>query len=361
MYRKVLPLILVGAPISFYSACLPLIALLTRTPRKGVIFAITRASNAIVYLCIAMLLFAFALWGNAELIRLSGLMFITLILSIAVGHFRSTSILKFSVDFAFWFHMAAIALSILIDKPLLLGGNEVPGRYGGFIGYDFVSLFISSYLVMQLHEDARRIHIMTYIKFGLGAIAIIQSGRFGYVNLSILIAYFLLSSFGLKKIVFSVAVGALSIFWFADKIAFAYLSFQMFFKEAFGLEVNYDILISPDGYYGLSFFRFIAEVERLSTVTIIPSSSQSFEVIDSGIINTLGAAGWLLGSLVVLSYLRFTNFSALHAGCLSLMLIVTDFKMRCFYSPFPMLWFFIMLKIMTDNSSEASKKSELPS
>lgn len=359
MYRKILPLMLVAAPISLYAALLALVTLLTRTSRKTIIFAMARARNALVYLCIVMLLFAFAVWENPELLRLSGLMLTTLLLSIAVDHFRFTSYFKFCVDFAFWFHILSIALSISLDKPLLLGGNEVPGRFGGFIGYDFVSFFISSYLVMQLYEDGRRVHIMTYIKLGLGAVAIIQSGRFGFVNFSILAGYFLLSRFNLKKIVFSVIVGALAIYWFADKLTFAYISFQMFFQDISGSEVNHDLLISPDGYYGQSFRRFIAELERLSTVTVTPSFSQSFEVVDSGIVNTLGAAGWVLGSLVILSYSRFVAFSTRATGALSLILIVTDFKFRCFYSPFPMLWFFIMLKIMSENGSKKQVKDAM--
>ena len=70
-----------------------------------------------------MLLFAFLIWENSELLRLSGLMLITLILSIAVDHFRLKSCFKFCADFTFWFHLVAIGMSILIDKPLLLGGN----------------------------------------------------------------------------------------------------------------------------------------------------------------------------------------------------------------------------------------------
>lgn len=355
MYRKILPLMLIGAPISLYSAFLALVALLTRTSRKSIIFEMTRGRNALVYLCIAMLLFTFAIWENPELFRLSGLMLTTLLLSIAVDHFRFTACFKFCVDCAFWFHMAAIALSIFLNKPLLLGGNEVFGRFGGLIGYDFVSFFVASYLVMQLYEDGRRVHLMTYVKLALGAVAIIQSGRFGYVNVAILASCFLLLHLSLKKILFSITVGAIAVYWFTDKFAFSYLSFQMFFQEILGNDVNNDLLISPDGYYGLSFRRFIAEIERLSTVAITPSFGDSFEVVDSGIVNTLGAAGWFLGSLVIVSYTRFINFSTLHSSSLSLILIVTDFKFRCFYSPFPMLWFFIMLKIMSEKCEKNLK------
>ena len=354
MYRKILTLLIIGAPINLYSAVLALVVLLSRSSRKSIIFAMTRARNALVYLCIGMLLFAFAIWENPELIRLCCLMLITLFLSIAVNNFRFTSYFKFCIDCAFWFHVAAIGLSLFLNKPLLLAGNEVPGRYGGFMGYDLVSFFISSYLVMQLHQDSRQVHLITYVKLALGVVAIIQSGRFGYVNLSILAACFLLSSFNLKSIIFSASVGALLLFWFADKVAFAYLSFKMFFSEVLGVDINYDHFVSPDGYYGQSFRTFIAEAELLSTITVTPSFSESFGVVDSGIVNTLGAAGWLLGSLVILSYGRFIKFSNLHTGSLSLILIATDIKFRCFYSPFPMLWFFIMLRIMAHSSNEAS-------
>ena len=296
--------------------------------------------------------------GNPELLRLSGLMLTTLMLSIAVDHFRFSASFKFYVDCAFWFHMAAIALSIFLNKPLLLGGNEVSGRFGGLIGYDFVSFFIASYLVMQIYEDGRRVHPMTYVKLALGAVAIIQSGRFGYISLFIVCSYFLLLHLTLKKILFSVAAGALALYWFADKIAFSYVSFQLFFQEIIGSEVNHDLLISPDGYYGQSYRRFIAEIERLSTVATTPSFGNSFDVVDSGIVNTLGAAGWVLGSLVILSYTRFINVTTLHSSALSLILIVTDFKFRCFYSSFPMLWFFIMLKIMSEKRDKTSKHVE---
>lgn len=358
MYRKVIPLMLVAAPISLYSALLALATLLTRTSRKNIAFEMTRARNALVYICIALLIYAFAVWENPELLRLSSLMFTTLLLSIAVSHFRFTSYFKFCADFAFWFHILSIALSISLDKPLLLGGNQVPGRFGGFIGYDFVSFFISSYLVMQLCDDGRRLNVVTYFKLGLGAIAIIQSGRFGYVNLAIVLVYFLFVHFNLKKIAFSAIVGAAILYWLSDKVSFAFLSFQMFFGEVLGSDVNYNILISPDGYYGQSFRSFIAEFERLATVSIAPSVSHSFEVVDSGVVNTLGAAGWFLGSLVILGYGRFVNFSNVHTGCLSLILLATDFKFRCFYSPFPMLWFFIMLKIISDNTSKISIQAE---
>ena len=360
MHRKIFPLFLAGAPLSLYSAFFALAVLLSRISPKKIIFEMTRAKNALVYLCIALLLFTFAIWENPELLRLSGLIITTLILSIAVDHFRFASSFKIFVDFAFWLHITAIALSIILDDPLLLDGNEVPGRFGGFIGYDFVSFFIASYLVMQLSQDAKRLHIMTYVKLGLGVIAIVQSGRFGYVNLAILFGYVLLSHVGLKKTIFAVTVGAFSLYFFREKLVFVYVSFQFFFMEILGAEVNYDVLESPDGYYGQSFRRFIEEAERLSTVTLAPSFRQSFEVVDSGIVNTLGAAGWLLGSLVILGYGRFVNFSSLHTGALSLILIATDLKFRCFYSPFPMLWFFIMLKVMSDKPSVVRRKLDYP-
>ena len=102
MHKLIFMLLLGAAPTSIYLALAACSALWLQTSKDKVFLAVAEARNLPIYICIAALSFGYAIWENTQLIRLAGLMFITLFLCAAVEHLRFAGRLKLAIDSVFW-------------------------------------------------------------------------------------------------------------------------------------------------------------------------------------------------------------------------------------------------------------------
>jgi hypothetical protein len=291
----------------------------------------------------------FILLLNESVARATLLLLVNLILFALIFSEAWIRSSEYVADRVYYLNLA-ILLAANFFKPvaeLFARSGVAIDRVGGLIGYDFVAFFIAVYLICKIESGRLVPGLLLLIHAAVAAFVILNSGRFGFIILTIFLLYFL-NKFYSFRIILIILAAALGVYIFnAERV-------NLIFSTLYGL---FDFLIFDNdvvlnsidvgegsGFYSLSPLAWINEFNLIfdeSTKILFPSSTHL--LVDSGPAYMLLNAGLLLTFIFYFIFYLFLRSAGVSSLFLMLIIFVCDLKLRMAFSLFPMFWIYINL------------------
>ena len=294
---------------------------------------------------------------NPEVLRITLLPLVCYLFYELVRNVNEKKQLETITTVVFFVHLGIIIFSYFFDFSLLVRHeNAVAGRITGVFGYDYVGFFLFSYLIMAFNNKCLPAPLLLAALL-LSAFSVSLSGRFGLIQFSILLLFFLVS-FNLRRLVLLAPLVLAGFIIFYDKFYYAYLSV---FKTLIYIKTNEDtfseIEAGGTGGYISSPLVLLKEYQLLYSPgpSLLPSSVNY--VFDSGPTFIFLNGGIVIGFFFYLLFFSFLRFRSKAGLCITILFVLTDLKFRSAFSVFPMVWVLLLLRILELGSNRISAQA----
>jgi hypothetical protein len=301
---------------------------------------------------------SYGLTGNAVLLRFSFLIACSVLLHTLIMSYKFTSSSLNMITGVYFLNLTLIYLSYAFPTIALYLSNREgdSNRFGGIVGYDFVAFLTCSYVAVMRFN---RVHTQFKSIFHLAIIfiPIVYSGRFGLILYFITFTYIYISFDFKTKIILMVLLG-LFIFLFpiTERLIYSLETFKGFFRYIISGGINSDGITSLSSFNVIGFYyaspltwanEFITPILNISNHILPVSEEMNF---DSGPAYSLANIGLILTLYVYLRFIQLVPLKNSLGFLLIILLLITDLKMRCLFSIFPMVWFYILIKFSIETS-----------
>ena len=283
---------------------------------------------------------------NSEILRITLLPLVCYLFYELVRNVNEKKQLESITTVVFFVHLGIIIFSYFFDFSLLARHeNAVAGRTTGVFGYDYVGFFLCSYLIMAFNNKCLPAPLLLAALL-LSAFSVSLSGRFGFIQFSILLLFFLVS-LNLRRLVLLAPLASVGFFIFYDKIYYVYLSV---FKTLTYIKTNEDTFseigaVGTGGYIS-SPLVLLKEYQLLYSPgpSLLPSSVNY--AFDAGPVFIFLNGGIVIGFFFYLLFFSFLQFQSRAGLCITILFILTDLKFRSAFSVFPMVWVLLLLRTL---------------